>query len=377
MNQYKSNFSLAQADSSDSGQELVPAPYDKPFVDGIDHPSLYLWDAWSFEQEEETHLLCLAISRFDGEGEVISPDSRNLRRFHIRHFLSLDNGASWLDQGSFQEPRPGQNLFDSRTIWSGSIIALDANRQLSAFTGIREQNDELLFQQSLGLAFSSNWQHVVEGSQHVISDPFSDWQEIVDRGYFLGDLESLGHKDGEAGGPIMAWRDPFLFAHNDQIHVFWGAKIAADKPALGHAILRETATGYAISKLYPPVTMPDGDQYTQLELPKVLHDDVEDKFYLLVASCNRIHERQSDAEADKRTRLYRADSLEGPWQEHGHDGSTLNLDEPNMFGITALNADFQAQTLDYIAPYTAQAGDAKFLTLSKTYRLSLKGLGSN
>ena len=82
------------------------------------------------------------------------------------------------------------------------------------------------------------------------------------------------------------------------------------------------------------------------------------------------------AEADKRMRLYRSDSLEGPWHAHGHDGSTLNLDEPDMFGITILHADFQARTLDYIAPYTAQAGEEKFLTLSRTYSLSLDELGS-
>ena len=377
LNQFNSNISSSQADSSDRSLKMIPVPHEGPFVDGIDHPELYLWDAWSFLQDEELHLYCLAISRTDSVGEMISPDSRNLRRFHIRHFVSHDMGVTWLDQGSFQEPREGQRLFDSRTIWSGSIIALDATRQLCAFTGIREQNEDLLFQQSLGLAFSNDWEHVVEDSQHVISDPLNDWDAIVDQGYFLGDIELLGHKNGEAGGPILAWRDPFLFAHHDQVHVFWSAKIAHDEPALGHALLSDTGAGYKISKLYHPVTMPDSEHYTQLELPKILHDEAHDKYYLLVASCNRIHEQQSDAEADKRTRLYRSDSLEGPWLEHGHEGSTLNLDEPNMFGITVLSADFRAQTIDYIAPYTEEAGVEKFLTLSKTYKLSLSELGSN
>ncbi|NNC99732.1 MAG: hypothetical protein HKN85_06090 [Gammaproteobacteria bacterium] len=350
----------------------IPAAYADPFVGGIDHPEVYLWDVWSSQEGTDLHLYCLAVSRKDEHGKVFPPELRNQRSFHIRHFISRDDGQTWTDQGCFQKVQDGAGKFDSKSIWSGSILSLADGRQLTAYTGIREQGPTLLFQQSLGLSISADWQHIIPGSQHVISDPLTDWHPITELGYFLGELSSLGHKDGEADGPILAWRDPFLFHGDGEIHLFWSAKMGSRKSALGHAILSETESGFEVQKMYPPVAMPDGDEYTQLELPKILHDDANDRFLLLVSSCNRLHERQSDEEADKRMRLYQAKSLEGPWHKYGHQGSTLELAEAHMFGVTIVSADFSKQMLRYVAPYTAAAGPKKFLTLSETHSLDLR-----
>lgn len=355
--------------------EIIPDSHSGSFEGGICHPELYLWDVWSSQEGDDFHLYCLAVSRKDQHGEVFPPESRNQKSFHIRHFVSQDKGRSWTDQGCFQKAQVERGVFDSKSIWSGSILPLPDGRQLTAYTGIREQGASLIFQQSLGLSISADWQQVIPGSQHVISDSLTDWHAITDLGYFLGELDSLGHKDGEANGPILAWRDPFLCNHDGKLHLFWSAKMGSRTPALGHALLSETGSGFEVQKLYPPVAMPDGDEYTQLELPKILHDEVNDRFLLLVSSCNRLHERQSDEEADKRMRLYESKSIEGPWHEFGHRGSTIDLAEAHMFGITILSADFEKQVLHYIAPYTAEAGQKKFLTLSETHSLDLRQLG--
>lgn len=355
--------------------EIIPDPSPISFVGGINHPELYLWDVWSGREGNKFHLYCLAVSRKDDNGNVFPPELRNKKSFHIRHFVSIDDGLSWTDQGCFQKAQLGSGGFDSRSIWSGSILPLPDGRQLTAYTGIREQGETLTYQQSLGLSISIDWRQVLVGSQHCISDPLTDWFTINKLGYFLGELDSLGHEDGEGDGPILAWRDPFLFSYEGQIHLFWSAKMSSRTPALGHAQISESSNGFEVSKLYAPVAMPDGDEYTQLELPKIMHDVVNDRFLMLVSSCNRLNERQSDEEADKRMRMYQSDSLQGPWHQFGHRGSTLELAEDHLFGITVLSADFEHQRLHYIAPYTSQAGAEKFLGLSETYCLDLRQLG--
>ncbi len=355
--------------------EIVPNPHPEPFKDGIAHPNLYLWDVWSAFTNDTLHLYCLAVSNKDEKGGVFPAGNRNDKSFHIRHFVSQDKGQSWLDRGCFQRARLGQDLFDSRSIWSGSILPLSDGRKLMGYTGIREQGNTLTFHQSLALSISDDWETAKSGSQTLISDPTTDYKKITDHGYFLGDVELLGHKDGEANGPIMAWRDPYLLSHDGQIHMFWSAKFDSKSPALGHALLTETDSGFAMTKLYRAIAMPDGHEYTQLELPKVMYDDARDRFLMLVSSCNRIHEGQNEEESDKRMRLYTSQSLEGPWHECGHSGSTLTLAQPNMFGICVIDADYQAQTLRYIAPFTEVAGASKLLTLSKTHSLDISDLG--
>ena len=368
--------------SSDSSNhsipnETIPAPYPELFCDGISHPELHLWDAWSYSCNQGLHLYCLAVSNKDRYGHIYPPHLRNQKSFHIRHFFSEDSGGSWRDLGCFQQARVGQNLFDSRSIWSGSILALADGRQLTAYTGIREQGSALTFQQSLGLSISTNWMTTIPGSQQVLSDPLNEWQTITQNGYFLGEYNSLGHKDGESGGSILAWRDPFLLLHGGVIHMYWCAKTGYRTPALGHAVLQESESGFSISKMYPPVAMPDGNEFTQLELPKVIFDEVHECFLLIVSSCNRMHEQQSDKDADKRMRLYKSKSLNGPWHKFGHKGSTLKLAEPHMFGITIIKSDLRSEKLNYVAPYTEDAGEEKFLTLSKTYFLDIGEIREN
>lgn len=352
----------------------IPAAHSETFVDGVVHPSLYLWDAWSYRDGEITNLYCLAVSRYDSFGRPIMPAGRNHWPFHVRHFISRDNGKTWRDEGCFQEPRIGSGLFDSRSIWSGSITPLPGGEVLVAYTGIRESEPDLIFQQSIGLALSQDGSRADRLFDEPVSCCQRDWQSITDRGYYLDKPARIGHRGGEAGGPISAWRDPFVYVEGDCIHLFWGAKADSHVPALAHATLRESGDGFVIDELFKPVTMPDGEKFTQLELPKVLHDRARGTYYLLISTCNRLYEGQTDAEVDKKVRLYSSASLHGPWVINGSNGSALLPGDSHMFGVTVLDADFENAQLHCVAPYTDAADDKLSLTLSNTFSIPLPRL---
>lgn len=349
----------------------IPAKHPKSFVGGIVHPTLYVWDAWSYVDGDTIHLYCLAVARTDGDGRRINPAKRNERPFHVRHFVSGDNGKTWKDEGCFQEPRTGSSFFDSRTVWSGSIAVLPDGNKLVAYTGVRENGPDLMFQQSIGLALSRDGSGIDHRYDEPVSCCYRDWQAITDRGYYLDDESNLGNKNGEAGGPILAWRDPFVFIEGYTIHLFWGAKVGSNRSALAHATIDETSTGFVLSELFEPVTVPDGHEFTQLELPKVLHDQAKGRYYLLVSTCNRLYEGQTDTEVDKRVRLYSSSSLDGPWLPDGKDGSTVLRDDCHMFGLTVLSADFEKGKLWCISPYTDAADDGSSLTLSEPFAIEL------
>ncbi len=350
----------------------IPAAHSEPFVGGIVHPTLYLWDAWSYLDGDKIHLYCLAVSRTDSEGRRLDPAKRNERPFHVRHFVSSDDAKTWTDAGCFQEPTTGSSSFDSRTLWSGSIAPLADGNKLVAYTGVRENGPDLTFQQSIGLAISRDGSRIDHRYKEPISCCYRDWQTITDLGYYLGDKSGLGHQSGEAGGPILAWRDPFVFVEDDLIHLFWGAKVGSHQSALAHALINKADSGFEMSRLCEPVTVPDGHEFTQLELPKILYDGERGRYYLLISTCNRLFEGQTDAEVDKRVRLYSSSSLNGPWLPDGKDGSTILRDDRHMFGLTVLDADFERGELRCIAPYTDAADERLRLTLSEPFAVKLR-----
>lgn len=350
---------------------MIPPPRAAKFSGAIVHPDLYLWDSWSYRQNDETHLYCLAISRTDESGQVFDATRRNERPFHVRHFLSLDQGESWSDEGCFQTPRLGSTYFDAKTIWSGSVSPLPNGRKLVGYTGIRSAGTALPFQQSIALAVSDDGFTIAELPEEPLSCPIRDWKIITSRGYYLDDIATLGRKGGEGGGPIMAWRDPFVLLADGTIHLFWAAKVGSHQPAMAHATVEETADGFALSHLYAPVTVPDDNEFTQLELPKVLRDDLNGRYYLVISTCNRRFEGQSDAQVDKRVRLYSSASMSGPWHPAGENGSTVFKGDDCLFGLTVLSADFENGEFLCVSPFTEAAPGESRLSISATFTISL------
>lgn len=348
----------------------LPGPYPEPFRDGIVHPDLYLWDAWSCADSDGLHLYCLAVNRVRRDGTQLLPADRNSVAFHVRHFQSRDGGGSWADKGCLIAPSLGECLPDSRTIWSGSVEPLSDGGKLLAYTGLREMGETQCFVQSIMLALSDG-SVVTHRSVEPLLCPLRDHAMIRAAGYYLPDRDEVGLREGEDGGPVLAWRDPFVCIEGDGLHIFWSAKVGPRQPAMGHALVVRDGNAFHLQTLLPPIRMPDADAFTQFELPKIYRNETDGLHCLIASTCNRTDERQSDHEVDKRIRLYRSRSLDGPWKPWQPEGSALTgLD--NLFGMTVLEADFVQDRLLCMAPYTDAAGPQLGLTFAPPFRISLK-----
>jgi len=352
-------------------EQQIPPPFDHIFENGINHPSLYLWDAWSYVEADRIHLYCLAISKLKPDGTPLQPIERNDFPFHVRHFTSENAGKNWKDEGCFLKLETWSRKLKCYTIWSGSIEVLPDNLKLFAFTALEKVDAKLKFLQNIVLATSGDGYTVDHIADIAVSSPHRDWKEITSSGYYLDVPEKLGSNEGECGGPILAWRDPFVFLDNDnKVNLFWGGKISPTRSALVRAELKNNGALYKIDKLFPPVTVPDAHEFTQLELPKVLHDQEKGLYYLIISSCNRLYEGQSDKEVDKGVRIYQSNSIDGPWKALG--GKILG--SKNLFGPTVLKTDFKNNRLLCIAPYTDAAEDNLSLTFSPVFYLYLDTL---
>ena len=349
----------------------IPPPHKTVFKNGIKHPALYLWDAWSYYENNTIHLYCLALNRMKEDGTRLDPSDRNAFPFHMRHFTSKDEGQTWTDEGCFLKPRLGEDRHDSKTIWSGSVEPLQNGKKLVAYTGLSGVDSNRIFIQNIALAISEDGYNIDHVADTALSSPEGDWTSISETGYFMDQLDRIGHKDGENGGPILAWRDPFIFIDNEEgIHLFWAAKISSHTPAMAHALVERHGDNFEMTQLFAPIVVPDGNEFTQLELPKILFAVKTKVYYLLISTCNRLFEGQPDEDVEKKVRLYKSDALTGPWEPYGIKGSVI-LESENLFGLTVLKTDFKNNRLLCIAPYTDAAENHLSLTFSVPFYINL------
>ncbi|NNC69973.1 MAG: hypothetical protein HKN90_04030 [Flavobacteriaceae bacterium] len=349
----------------------IPPPSEMIFKNGIRHPLLYLWDAWSFTENDVMHLYCLALSRVKQDGTILKPIERNDFPFHIRHFTSNDDGNSWKDEGCFIAPESNANKYTYRTIWSGSVKPLHNGRKLVAYTGIHGDDKDFQFLQNIVVAISDDGYEIQHRNSEPLSSAQRDWKSIIEKGYFLDEISNLGSTNGEGNGPIMAWRDPFIFFDaSKKINLFWSAKVSPKEAAIAHAIIEPKENSFQLTDLLPPIVLPNAQKYTQAELPKIYHDSSKDIYYLMVSTCNRLYEGQSDDEVDKGVRLYTSKNIRGPWDSLGDK----ILGSEHLFGPTVLKTDFRNNRLLCIAPYTDAANDIKSLTFSSTFYIYLDSL---
>lgn len=348
----------------------IPDAYENKFINGINHPQLYLWDAWSYVENNMMHLYCLAVSRLKPDGTLLHPNERNNFPFHIRHFTSTDDGVSWNDEGCFLSPKEVSKL-NFHTIWSGSVELLRNGKKLVAYTGLENIDSEHRFLQNMAIGLSDNGYKLSHVDASILSSPSRDYKFITGKGYYLDERDNLGSNLGEKDGPIMSWRDPFVFYDkDDKLTLVWAAKIGPRVGAMARATLKPNGEFFEIEELYPPVTVPDIDDFTQLELPKIVFDEVQERYYLFVASCNRLHESQPDSEIRKELRLYTSKEINGPWESLGDK----ILGKENLFGVTVLKPDFKNNRLLCMAPYTEAAQKELVLTFAPVFYIYLNPL---
>lgn len=348
----------------------IPGAYEKKFVDGIRHPYLFLWDSWSYVEDNIIHLYCLAISRLKPNGDELKPHERNDFPFHIRHFTSIDEGLSWKDDGCFLSPEDVSNL-NFKTIWSGSVSPMPNGKKLVAYTGLENLDSDFRYRQNIAIGTSNDGYTVNQIYNEPLSSPSRDWKKIIDKGYYLDAVDNLGSNNGENGGPIMSWRDPFIFYDKDEtLNLFWAAKVGPRIGAMARATVISNGKNFSIGELHPPITVPDFNEFTQLEVPKVLFDKGNERYYLVISSCNRLYENQPDSEISKEVRLYTSNYINGPWESLGDK----ILGKQHLFGLTVLKTDFKNNRLLCIAPYTELAEDNLMLTFPPVFYIYLDPL---
>lgn len=354
-----------------SARMPIPPATGLIFQNGISHPDLWLWDSWLVREAGEVHLYCLALSKADDKSTAVWPEDRNDHGFHVRHFVSANNGQTWTDKGGVAEAGRLADLSDTRNIWSGSVTALSSGRYLFAHTGISQPSPDRPFVQSLNANLTSGLGSKLGHQQSALSCASRDYEKIVAAGYYLGPEETLGSADGEDSGPILAWRDPYVFEDADgSIHMFHSAKLSPKIPAIGHAKLKVQGDNVSIDKLLPPLELPDADEYTQAEVPKIYHDAKRDLYYMLISACDRLYEGQPDKDVKKQHRLYKATSLCGPWVTYHKAGSLLpGLD--GLFGGSVLDANFDTGDFTIVAPYTEMAAKHQQLSFAPLRRINI------
>ena len=332
----------------------IPPPLNKPFLGAINHPDLWLWDSWTSESFETTSLYCLALSKKDSKQKPIHPTERNQYTFHIRLFISSDDGNSWIDQGAVFCPNSQFDASDSSNIWSGSVLE-NSDTIIMAYTGLREETENQDYLQTLCLAHAIGRKPNFVVSQPVLSDPLRDYEDVVSSGYYLGPKESLGTSDEEGSESSLTWRNPYLFEEEDGVlYVFWSAKIGRETPALAWASVETSSEGLCLGKLRPPIQLPISQQIAQLELPKIYKDRRNGIYYCLVSSCERRQEGQPESEISKEVHLYKSKDIKGAWEAYDGKSSVLS-DFQNVFGASLVSIDYEEGTASLIAPYTEQA----------------------
>ena len=348
----------------------IPKATFQNFVNGIKHPELYLWDAWSYVEENIFHLYSLAVSKYKDDGSIIDPNDRNDYPFHIRHFSSNDNGKTWIDEGCFFNIDDCKGL-NYRTIWSGSINPMLNGNKLFAYTGIEKVDSNHCYSQNISIAISSNGYNVNSFKNKVLSSPKQEWDEISSKGYYIDNSKNFGNNKGEENGPIMAWRDPFIFYdQSGELNLFWSAKVSPKTGALARATLEFNGELFKIKELFPPVLVPDYKDFTQLEVPKVLFNNFNNQYYLIISTCNRLNEEQFDSEISKEVRIYKSIDINGPWESLGDK----ILKKENLFGLTVLKPDFENNRLLCMAPYTEFASIELMLTFAPRFYIYLDNL---
>ena len=337
----------------------TPKASDKLFDGGILHPELYLWDAWGHIRSDQWHLYCLAVNRYKNDGTKLLAHERNHFQFHIRHFSSSDFGKIWRDEGTFQEANKAFDGHEAGNIWSGSTYPLNDGRVLSFYTGILHSTQEYPYRQTIGCCIASSDSSTKGATRNVLSNAYKDYRKITAKGYFFSPRESLGHIDGESGGPITTWRDPYVYRQPNQsqeaeFKMVWAAKLDATTACIAAGLVEVSGTDIVVKELLSPMLVPDSKEFTQLEVPKIYWDQACQRFYLLCATTNRVSESQSEEEVNKVIRLYFSDSDTGPWIPAGNKSSILQ-GVKNQFGMTFLQT--HGDSIVAIAPYTEVAGE--------------------
>lgn len=245
------------------------------------------------------------------------------------------------------------------------MLARGEGDWVCGFTGLREAGKDKPFLQTICLGHSHSGFRLDTPPATALSCPLRDYDSIRSAGYYLPTKDMLGHKDGEEGGPILAWRDPFIVADPaGALEVFWSAKASSAQGAVAHATVRQKGGSFQIEALHAPILLPDADSFTQAEVPKLHYDQNTSTWFMLISACDRINESQPAEEVTKVLRLYKSSAIRGPWvSAFGREASVIPGAD-HLFGASFLHSACTSDCITLIAPYTEYASADRQLTFA-------------
>jgi hypothetical protein len=310
----------------------ISPPTGKIFNAHITSDDWYLWDNYGYIEDRVTHIYAQAADKNNCE----KAEDRYWKAYW-RHFISYDDGRTWIDEGPAIHCRKGEAVYDSLNIWSGSVLPRDDGIKMAAYTGLEEGKLAL---QSIAIAISNDgylFQRV--NNDRPLLSAFLDYEQFISKGYYFGPKETIGNIDREEDGTFLCLRDPFLFPDkNGKIHIFYGAKAWKDGTivrAVGHAIFKDPKQIHEV-EILPPIFVPDGETFNQLELPNVFQRD--GKYYLVISTTNLAYIGQPDIEAQKTVRIYFSEFLDRNWKPYGDNGQHIIITpETRLYGLNVLN----------------------------------------
>jgi sucrose-6-phosphate hydrolase SacC (GH32 family) len=227
----------------------------------LQHPDRHVWDFWYyFEPETKVfHLFYLNADR-----SSVANDSHHYSAqvgyATTQDFLTID----WISDRVLGADPHG---WDDTAIWSGDIIKVDGGFLM--FYTSRNQNTDDGMTQNIGVAFT----------HHIQS--FDRWFRIPNIRIQPQSPYELRHVPDDM--TIHAWRDPFLFRHEQQIYMLLSAKDPT-KP-LGKkgavALLKAKNNSFEEWEYLPPICQPGF--YAEMEVPQ-LYRTADDAYALVYSS---------------------------------------------------------------------------------------------
>ena len=223
-------------------------------------PDHWLWDHWIADDGERYHLFFLRASR-----ALHDPQRRHMNA-SMGHAVS-DDARSWELVPDALVACEGP-AFDDRAVWTGSTVVRPDGSLRVFYTGISRAE--------AGMVQRIGWADCADGVtfERATSEPL-----VADGRWYQKWAPGCGYDE--------AWRDPFVFLHDDGR---WHMLITARARGTGQAadVRRSGVIGHAVSddldhwEVLPPLTAPS--MFGQLEVSQ--SRTVRDR-HLLIFSCGQ------------------------------------------------------------------------------------------
>ena len=225
------------------------------------HPERYVWDFW-YHYDRENRVFHVFYLNADPS---LVPSEQHHFSAHVGYATTTDfTHMNWMADDVLCADPSG---WDNTSIWTGDVIKI-GNGFLLFYTS-RDANVDDGFTQNIGCAFAED-----------ITD-WQSWQRIPD--IQIKPTAPYQTRSVPGDTTIHAWRDPFLFVHDKEIHMLLAAK-STDRPVgrLGAiAMLKLRSTDFCEWDVLKPLTNPGW--YSEMEVPQ-LYLDNQSKYRLVYST---------------------------------------------------------------------------------------------